>query len=322
MAKRRSDYDSPWKEIIEQFFPQFMTFFFPLAYADIDWNQPYEFLDKELPQIRRAAKSGRHTVDKLVKVTLKDGIEAILLVHIEVQNQVDGKFTERMFIYGYRIYDRYKMRVVSLAILGDQDATWRPQEFGYDLWGYAIQLRFPIVKLLDYAADWAALEQSRNPFAVVIMAHLRAQATQRYPRTRLREKIDLIKALYAKKHTRKEVVELFRFIDWVMVLPEKYELQFEGAMKEIEEAKEMKYVTTIERRATEKGIEKGSVQAVTEVLVEALTLRFQSIPQELLVEIQKISDLTRLKALHRQAIIAQSLEEFEHFVDTSGQKAR
>jgi len=190
MAKRRSDYDSPWKEIIEQFFPQFMAFFFPLAYTDIDWKQPYEFLDKELPQIRRAAKSGRHTVDKLVKVTLKDGIEAILLVHIEVQNQVDGKFAERMFIYGYRIYDRYKMRVVSLAILGDQDATWRPQEFGYDQWGYTIKLRFPIVKLLDYAADWTMLEQSRNPFAVVVMAHLHAQATQRYPQTRLREKID------------------------------------------------------------------------------------------------------------------------------------
>jgi len=103
-----------------------------------------------------------------------------------------------------------------------------------------------------------------------------------------------------------------------MDLPEKYELQFERVLKEIEEAKEMKYVTTIERRATEKGIEKGSVQTAAEALLEALTLRFRSVPQELLVALQQISDLTRLKELHRQAIIAQSLEEFEHFVDTSG----
>lgn len=80
-----------------------MAFSFPGAYAAIDWNQPYEFLDKELQQIMRAAKSGRHTVDKLVKVTLKDGTGAMILVHIEVQNQVDTAFPERMFIYGYRI---------------------------------------------------------------------------------------------------------------------------------------------------------------------------------------------------------------------------
>lgn len=44
MARRRNDYDSPWKEIIEQFFPAFVAFFLPVAYSEIDWNTPYEFL--------------------------------------------------------------------------------------------------------------------------------------------------------------------------------------------------------------------------------------------------------------------------------------
>src|SRR5262245_27001521 len=104
MSKRRADYDSPWKETIEHFFPQFMAFFFPTAYAEIDWSRPYEFLDKELQRVMRRAKAGRHTVDKLVMVWLKDGIETWLLVHIEVQNQVDADFAERMYIYGYRLY--------------------------------------------------------------------------------------------------------------------------------------------------------------------------------------------------------------------------
>lgn len=42
-----ADFDSPWKEIIEAYFPQAMPFFFPETSALIDWERPYEFLDKE-----------------------------------------------------------------------------------------------------------------------------------------------------------------------------------------------------------------------------------------------------------------------------------
>lgn len=36
MAKQYMDYDSPWKEILEQFFPAFVEFFFPIAYNGLD----------------------------------------------------------------------------------------------------------------------------------------------------------------------------------------------------------------------------------------------------------------------------------------------
>jgi hypothetical protein len=45
-----TDFDSPWKEALEHYFPQFMAFFFPHAHGDIDWARGYEFLDKELQQ--------------------------------------------------------------------------------------------------------------------------------------------------------------------------------------------------------------------------------------------------------------------------------
>lgn len=47
------EYDSPWKDVIERFFPQFMLFFFPQAYAAIDWSRGYTFLDKEFQKITR-----------------------------------------------------------------------------------------------------------------------------------------------------------------------------------------------------------------------------------------------------------------------------
>ena len=41
-------YDSPWKEVIERYFPEFMAFYFPDAYAEIDWSKEHVFLDQEL----------------------------------------------------------------------------------------------------------------------------------------------------------------------------------------------------------------------------------------------------------------------------------
>jgi len=54
---KHADYDSPWKEIIEQFFPEFIAFFFPHIFADIDWSRGYEFLDKELQKIVRDSQT-------------------------------------------------------------------------------------------------------------------------------------------------------------------------------------------------------------------------------------------------------------------------
>ena len=54
------------------------------------------------------------------KVWRGDGQETWVLIHIEVQAQVDADFSERMFVYHYRLFDRFRRPVVSLAILGDE----------------------------------------------------------------------------------------------------------------------------------------------------------------------------------------------------------
>ena len=50
---------------------------------------------------------GRRMVDKLVRVQLQDGREQWVLVHVEVQMQPAIGFPERMFVYHYRIRDRF-----------------------------------------------------------------------------------------------------------------------------------------------------------------------------------------------------------------------
>ncbi|MEI2689585.1 MAG: hypothetical protein V9H69_07660 [Anaerolineae bacterium] len=79
------------------------------------------------------------------------------------------------------LYDWHRKQVASLAVLADEQAGWRPQQFGYELWGCRAKLDFPTVKLLDYRKQWSKLEFSVNPFATVVMAHLKAQETRRDP---------------------------------------------------------------------------------------------------------------------------------------------
>ncbi len=176
-----TDYDSPWKEALDLYFEPFLAFFFPQAHADIDWGRGYEMLDKELQQIVREAEVGRRYVDKLVKVWLKSGAESWLLIHVEIQTWREGKFAKRMYVYNYRLFDRYDREVISLAVLADDDPNWRPDHYGYTRWGFRAGIEFPSVKLLDFAPHWQSLEANPNPFATVVLAHLKTLETRQDP---------------------------------------------------------------------------------------------------------------------------------------------
>jgi hypothetical protein len=50
------DHDSPWKEALEGWFPEFPALLFPAVHAGIDWSRGHRFLDKEFQQIVRNAE--------------------------------------------------------------------------------------------------------------------------------------------------------------------------------------------------------------------------------------------------------------------------
>ncbi len=257
-----TDYDSPWKEALDRYFELCMAFFFPLIHAEIDWTRGYETLDKELQRVISRAGSGRRDVDKLVKVWLKDGEERWLLIHIEVQASKEGDFPWRMHVYNHRLVDRYGREVISLAILVDDDPAWLPNRYEYSRWGFRTSTEFPIVKLLDYAPKYQELESDPNPFAVVVLAHLKALETQRSPAERHAWKVRLVKGLYERGMDPEDVRQLFRFIDWVMGLPEPLEELFWNEIDAYQQEKVMPFIDIAERKATEKGMTQGMAQGM------------------------------------------------------------
>ncbi|GAX40210.1 hypothetical protein NIES4075_11730 [Tolypothrix sp. NIES-4075] len=324
MTEQFTDYDSPWKEVIESFFPRFLEYFFLDAYTVIDWERDYEFLDTELQQLEPDAEIGKRLVDKVAKVWLLNGEEAWVLIHVEVQGQYDSKFAERMYTYNYRLFDRHKKQVISLAVLADESASWRPSSYNYQLGGCRVSLEFPVAKLLDYEADWESLEQSTNPFSIVVMAHLRTKATNRNPESRLQWKLSLVRSLFERGYDREYILGLFRFIDWVMVLPEELANNFKTELRSYEEVNRMRYVTSIERLAKaegiqegiQEGIEQGILQTSRENLIEVLETRFGLVPSSIVEVVNQIEESAVLKRLLKRAIAIPSVAEFEQVLSS------
>lgn len=101
--------------------------------------------------------------------------------------------------------------------------------------------------------DWQELDQSSNPFAVAVHAHLKA----RDPSARYQAKLDLVKSLYRRGWQRQGILALFRFIDWVLELPPGLENQLWNEMQAIEEVQKVRYLSTIERMVIDRGFQKG-----------------------------------------------------------------
>ncbi|MGB6976812.1 MAG: hypothetical protein WBE18_05090, partial [Gammaproteobacteria bacterium] len=175
-----SQYDNGWKDILDAYFPEFIAFFYPKLFEAIDWSKGYENLDKELQAITTQAMIGKRFVDKLMRVYLRQGGEQWLLIHIEIQAEREAAFPERLFIYYYRLFDRYKKPIITLAVLADDQPSWRPQSYQtYVNNTEILTFRFFTTKLLDYRHQQQLLEETQNPFGIIVQAHLAALDTRK-----------------------------------------------------------------------------------------------------------------------------------------------
>jgi hypothetical protein len=105
-------------------------------------------------------------------------------------------------------------------------------------------------------------------------------------------------------YARQDVLELFRFIDWIFTLPPGLEARFQTELTRLETETQMPYVTSIERMGIEQGIQQGEVI----VLQRQLVRRFGSLPTW---AEQRLGQATRqeLESWAERVLEAQRLED-------------
>jgi hypothetical protein len=104
-----------------------------------------------------------------------------------------------------------------------------------------------------------------------------------------------------------------------MVLPEDLARSFKTEIRSYEEAKKMRYVTSIERLAKQEGIEEGLQEGILQMgrdnLIEVLETRFGEVPTSIIDAVNNINDSSVLKNLHKRAIAIPSISEFQQLLD-------
>lgn len=321
MKEVTANYDESWKEALNEYFESFLIFFFPEVHQLIDWTQTPRSLDKELQEITASSATEKRIADKLYQVWLLDKRVIWILIHIEIQSQYEVDFGERMYIYNYRSFDLYHKPVVSLAVLGDESNKWRPNTYSYAIGGCEVSLKFPIAKLLDYESRWQELETNTNPFAIIVMAHLKTKATTGNLSEREQWKWTLIRGLYERGLNKEQIVKLFKIIDMMMTLPEQLQQKLVKKINSFEEERKMPFISPTEQMAIERGKEIGkeigALQNARNYITTVLQARLGEISLEITVSLSQVSNLSILDEMLKLAVTVNSLDDFKQALESA-----
>ncbi len=205
-----TDYDWLWKDLIQEFFQDFLLLLAPELHALVNLSKGSEFLKQELRQLFPDSELQGVRTGKLAKVFLKNGEEKWILIYIEVQGYAEKDFAERMFKYFYRAYDRYQRNIYAIAIFTDDRRHFKPEKYEYAFFKTELVYKYDTYKVIEQ--DEEELARSDNPFATAVLAGKYAIQSKHNRDLALTFKLRLARLLLEKKWSRERLEKLFVFI--------------------------------------------------------------------------------------------------------------
>ena len=216
------DFDTRWKELIYAFVEEFIQYFLPNLYENVDFSVAPEFLEQELHKLfADEERKGKKISDKLIKVRLKNGDDSFILVHVEIEGDAPSYYPREVFKYYYRIYDRYESDITTLVIYVGDQVPLRHNVYERDMYG--TKLSFEFNSYIVKNQNEADLLASPNICALAILANLYVLQSKNDYTKRFGFKRQLLNLLVERKHSRKSIADIFEFIRLLMLLPEELE---------------------------------------------------------------------------------------------------
>ncbi len=160
--------DILWKGALEDFFADFLRLIFPNADEIFDFDRELVFLEQELAAIR-FGNDLKHPkiIDKLAGAYLRSGGNIWIRVHVEVEKKARRGFGFRMFRYFYRIFDKYEVPVISIALFLEKSGKNNVPFYHYSFMGTRVNFCFNTICVADL--DEKKLSESNNPFAKLLL---------------------------------------------------------------------------------------------------------------------------------------------------------
>jgi len=279
MNDTHTDHDRLFKELLQTFFVEFMQLFFPAACQFIDFKH-LKFLQQEIYTDIVAGE--KHVVDILVETRLKEE-PGLILVHVEPQAYVQKDFNARMFIYFSRLYEKYRLRTLPVAVFSHDRVGDEPDSFELGF-SFLKVLNFRFYKLELKKLNWREYIQSDNPVAAALLSKMGFK-----PEEKVKVKVEFMRMLARLKLDPARTELLGGFFENYLKLSreEEAEFQLEIAKMERKEARAIMQITTSwheKGRAEGKmeGIKEGKIEGKIETAKAALR---KGLPVDLVVEI-------------------------------------
>lgn len=284
------DHDRLFKELLTVFFLDFVELFLPDAYAYLEPDS-VAFLDKEL--FTDVTAGEQYEADLVVKARVR-GQESFFLIHLEHQAQSQANFSQRMFRYFARLYEKHELPVYPVALFS-YDAPQRPEPISHRVefpaW-VVLEFNYRVIQLNQLR--WRDFARHHNPVASALMVRMRMT-----PRERKQVKFECLRLLATLKLDRARMQLIAGFIDTYLRLNAEEEQWLRSKIMKIEPAGReafMEIVTSWEEAGIQKGLEQGRQQGKLELVLRLLTHQVGALSPELQMLVRRLSP-TQLEEL-------------------------
>ncbi len=304
--------DQLFKELLQEFFREFLELFYPAVAARLDFDT-LSFLDKEL--FTDLPEGARREADIVAQVQTLDGEPEIILVHTEIQTKRTGEMPARMWEYYALLRLRRRLPVFPIVVYLSPGAGGIVEEtYNERLWETDIlTFRYQAVGLPDLNADDYATRP--DPLSPALSALMRSTGTRRVVR-RLRAigQQGILQANEARQALLLAVIEKY------LPLNQDEQVEFDQILTDPNNRQEQQIMLTYEQRGydrgiaqgiergIEQGVEQGILQGARRSLLKQLRARFGELPETVTAAIEKISSEEILDELSERVLTAPTLD--------------
>ncbi|MCI1694305.1 Rpn family recombination-promoting nuclease/putative transposase [Aneurinibacillus aneurinilyticus] len=310
-SQGRTDHDRLFKELLSTFFEEFMALFFPDAYEAIDFEHT-SFLSEEL--FTDILKGEKRRVDLLVETHLR-GEESLIIIHVEPQSYEQTSFHDRMFIYFSRLYEKYRRRILPIAIFSYDKVKEEPDTLHISFPFFNV-MTFQFLKVELRRKNWRDYIQQDNPIAAALLSKMGYT-----PEERVEVKKEFLRMLVRLEQDPARMTLLTGFFETYLQLSEEEEQHLRMELQKLdpnEEGRIMELTTSWHEKGRREGKQEGRQEGRQEGKREAvhvlLQAKFGDAAKALHEDIQKLTKDEYIDELLLKVTIAPSLQEVKDFI--------
>ncbi|WXJ96147.1 hypothetical protein MCACP_26460 [Neomoorella carbonis] len=165
----------------------------------------------------------------------------LILVHIEPQSYMQQDFNERMFIYFSRLYEKYRLKILPIAIFSYDQIQDEPDNFTVDF-SFLEVLKFRFYKLELKKLYWRDYINSDNPVAAALLSKMGFK-----PEEKVKVKVEFMRMLTRLRLDPARMELLGGFFESYLKLNQKEEEEFYRELDKIDRKEADKKVKAFPR---------------------------------------------------------------------------